>query len=284
MKYIKRHIPTTTDHNRRPGHALEAEYITIHNNANPDSTALNERGWLVNDSNKRTASWHIAVDKNNAVEAIPLDEVAWHAGDREGNMTSIGIEICEKDGRAAEKNAIELVARLLIERGWSIDRVRSHKSWSGKNCPRKILPRWNEFIREIEATVVNLATVQKPDSDLTHEYPNKAARRGDISKTVLIIQKRLRSKGYHIKADSMFGPNTERAVKTFQRNHGLAIDGLVGPNTWGKLFAINKKYTVKKGDTLWGISKKYNMNVEQIKEINSLDSDLIHVGDQLIVK
>ena len=36
-------------------------------------------------------------------------------------------------------------------------------------------------------------------------------------------------------ADSEFGPNTETAVKNFQKFYGLTIDGVAGPKTWAKL-------------------------------------------------
>jgi len=43
-------------------------------------------------------------------------------------------------------------------------------------------------------------------------------------------------------------------------------------------------YVVKAGDTLWGISQKYNMTVEELKKLNNLKSDIIHVGQKLKVK
>ncbi|MGK5633046.1 peptidoglycan-binding domain-containing protein [Streptomyces sp. URMC 123] len=33
----------------------------------------------------------------------------------------------------------------------------------------------------------------------------------------------------------MFGDLTERAVKRAQKQHGLVVDGKVGPHTWGAL-------------------------------------------------
>ena len=140
MNYIVDHIPKNTK-SRRPGYALKAEYITIHSTGNPKSTAINERGWLTNPSNAdQHTGWHICVDDKEAIEAIPLNEVAWHAGDGAngpGNRQSIGIEICESGDRAKTlENAAKLVAKMLHERGWGVDRLRRHHDWNGKICPR----------------------------------------------------------------------------------------------------------------------------------------------------
>src|SRR3954453_16449761 len=35
--------------------------------------------------------------------------------------------------------------------------------------------------------------------------------------------------------DAIFGANTEAAVKSFQQGAGLAVDGIVGPETWAAL-------------------------------------------------
>ena len=46
----------------------------------------------------------------------------------------------------------------------------------------------------------------------------------------------------------------------------------------------NTTYTVKSGDTLWGISVKNNVSVSAIKSWNNLKSDIITPGQKLIVK
>lgn len=134
MEYKINHIPKS---NIRPTTKIAPTSITIHSTANPKSTAINERNWLVNPSNDRVASWHIVVDQKEAVEAIPLNEIAYHAGNREGNNTSIGIEICESGDRAKTlDNTIKLAAQMLHERNWGTDKLKRHYDWSGKNCPR----------------------------------------------------------------------------------------------------------------------------------------------------
>lgn len=139
--YIIDHIPRGTACNRRPAIAMDATTLTIHNTGNPSSTAKNERAWLTNLKNIRTASFHIVLDEHEAIECLPLNENAWHSGDgngsKSGNRTSIGIEICESgDYSKTLDNAAELLASMLKGRGWGVDRLRRHYDWSGKVCPR----------------------------------------------------------------------------------------------------------------------------------------------------
>ena len=42
-------------------------------------------------------------------------------------------------------------------------------------------------------------------------------------------------------------------------------------------------YTVKKGDSLYAIAKKYNTTVDEIKSYNNLKSNLINIGDRVII-
>lgn len=56
---------------------------------------------------------------------------------------------------------------------------------------------------------------------------------------VLKLQQRLLELGYSEvgAADGVFGKMTDTAVRRFQQNNGLEVDGYVGPKTWGKLFS-----------------------------------------------
>lgn len=54
---------------------------------------------------------------------------------------------------------------------------------------------------------------------------------------VTYLQQRLNVYGAKLTVDGDFGAATDKAVRTFQSQHGLTVDGVVGPNTWTKLDA-----------------------------------------------
>lgn len=61
----------------------------------------------------------------------------------------------------------------------------------------------------------------------------KQGMQGNITK---LIQAMLKCKGYNLAVDGIFGGGTNAAVKQFQSNNGLSVDGIVGKNTFRKLF------------------------------------------------
>lgn len=62
-------------------------------------------------------------------------------------------------------------------------------------------------------------------------------KRGSRGELVALVQLMLHEKGYSCgSADGIFGTNTEKAVEKYQRAKGLSVDGIVGNNTYAKLF------------------------------------------------
>ena len=45
----------------------------------------------------------------------------------------------------------------------------------------------------------------------------------------------------------------------------------------------NNIYIVEKGDSLWSIAKNNNLSVDELKRLNNLDSNLLSIGQQLII-
>ena len=138
-------------------YTMSPEYITVHNTAN-DASAMSEISYML--GNDRECSFHLAVDDTRAVQGIDLNRNTWHAGDGgngTGNRKSISIEICySKSGGdrfiKAEQNGAQLVAYLLKQYGWGIERVKKHQDWSGKYCPHRTLDMgWDRFLNMVKS-------------------------------------------------------------------------------------------------------------------------------------
>ena len=124
---------------------------TVHNtgNASKGAGARNHHQYLhnVENSGERYVGYHFVVDDRHIIQCLPLDEATYHCGEK-GNYNSISIEICENvdmDYKKAEENAVALIKELL--RLYNISDIKSHRDWSGKNCPHIILPYWDDFVK-----------------------------------------------------------------------------------------------------------------------------------------
>lgn len=143
----------------RPGTALKPKFITIHNTANADlkADAASHAAYIKGaDAQRRMVSWHYTVDSEGIFKHLPLSEQGYHAGTREGNQRSIGIEICMNNSavqKDADERAALLAALLLKELNLPIKSVVTHQSWSGKKCPQLLLKEgaWENFIQTVQA-------------------------------------------------------------------------------------------------------------------------------------
>ena len=153
------------------------EYICVHDTAGaaPTHTALQfAQGQVQKNNNAQNTewiSWHFTVGTDGIYQSLPLDEVGYHAGDgsREygtiwysstynkadciggGNRNSIGIESCINHGtdyNDTMRSLAKLVAELILQYNLSIDRIKQHWHFSGKDCPGVIrhCNRWDEFL------------------------------------------------------------------------------------------------------------------------------------------
>lgn len=148
IPYIIDSIPES---NKRPGQHRKIKYIVVHNTANETSNAKGERDFLTNVVNTSDTSWHLVVDDQEIIEAIPLNEIAYHAGSSIGNEYGIGIELCESGNyEQTEENAVKLIAYLMKYYKIPLSRVTTHQHFSGKDCPRLLLGRWDEFLKKVE--------------------------------------------------------------------------------------------------------------------------------------
>lgn len=170
IKIVQNLIPISHTASR-PQYQMSAEYITIHNTADSGVDVYRMSEYVTTQTGYK--SWHFTVGSKEIHQHLPIIESGWHSGDGQngtGNRKSIGIEICEVDG--AEELAIKFVAELLKALNMSIDKVVPHKHWSGKNCPRLILPHWNGFIEDIRKEMNKVVLTVEEAKKLLKENAN----------------------------------------------------------------------------------------------------------------
>lgn len=88
------------------------------------------------------------------------------------------------------------------------------------------------------------------------ETAKPVIQQGSRGSAVRTAQYALRSKGYSIAADGIFGRGTNSAVTAFQRSRGLQRDGVVGTNTWAALLPTLSEGS--RGEAVKGLQRELN--------------------------
>jgi peptidoglycan hydrolase-like protein with peptidoglycan-binding domain len=73
---------------------------------------------------------------------------------------------------------------------------------------------------------------ENPSSVVDKEVERRLLRIGVRGDDVEELQKKLNTAGYNIAVDGIFGNETLKALKAFQKQQGLTVDGIVGDNTY----------------------------------------------------
>ncbi|WP_240517012.1 peptidoglycan recognition protein family protein, partial [Bacillus pseudomycoides] len=168
---IRQKLVNSSKYGIKCPYAMTPEFITVHNTYN-DASAENEISYMIGNNN--SVSFHVAVDDKEAVQGIPFDRNAWHAGDGNGNgnRKSIGVEICYSLSGGdryykAEDTAAIIIAQLMEQFNIPISNIRTHKSWSGKHCPHRMLDegRLDHFIEKVNNAFNNGGNTGNTDVD-----------------------------------------------------------------------------------------------------------------------
>ena len=78
----------------------------------------------------------------------------------------------------------------------------------------------------------------KPVLEEPKEKKRSTLRRGSRGEEVKELQQILAKDGSTLEIDGIFGVGTQSAVRSFQKRHGLVVDGIVGPKTWAELLKV----------------------------------------------
>jgi hypothetical protein len=101
-------------------------------------------------------------------------------------------------------------------------------------------------------------------------FGRRTLRRGMVGWDVSVLQfLLLRSSSSAGRIDGGFGPRTRAATLRFQRRHGLAADGIVGPRTRGALVAASPE-AVRRGLNRW--SRRYRISPGLVRSLAWVES------------
>jgi peptidoglycan hydrolase-like protein with peptidoglycan-binding domain len=92
--------------------------------------------------------------------------------------------------------------------------------------------------KSVKKTKVDLNGVAAAIAKLGEQVARRPLRRGSRNSAVKVVQERLASKGYRCGfPDGIWGRQTDKAFRQFQRDNGLVCDAICGPLSWAKLIS-----------------------------------------------
>ena len=275
---VKQDIIPRGRHARKYRRPMTPRYITIHSTQNYSRSADAWRHSLALKNGKLRARkrpggnrigylvWHFTVDQYRAVQHLPTNEQGEHADFHgPGNKYSIGIEMCENRGNsrsATIERTAKLAAYLMHKHNIPLRKVVPHYHWPRrglsqphKNCPHYLLDnghpgaKWQWFLAKVNK---HYKTITTPTVRPPSQYGNYVASNAQPSAPVRTTQAAAAPRPPVAK------PKPRPAPKPVVRYH-----------------------TVKRGDTLYALARKYKTSVAALKAKNGLRSDIIGIGKRL---
>ena len=128
-------------------------------------------------------------------------------------------------------NQSQHYAGVAFDTGQTLSATRRRALWNSANSsgvwsyvePISLTPTWVHFDKRFGTPACS-----------SGGFPT--VKRGSISNYVLVAQDDLNTLGYRTGGlDGIFGAQTENAVRAYQSQVGLSVDGIVGCNTWRAL-------------------------------------------------
>lgn len=159
------------------------------------------------------------------------------------NTTAVGIEnegtyITASPTTALWSSLVNQVAYICQKYAIPASQIFGHRDYNNTECPGDRLYSMLPQLRDQVATLLG-----QPNPPDPLEWP--LVKIGQSGERVRTVQYLLRQFGRtEVAADGIFGSITDTAVRAFQSSRGLAVDGMVGSETWPVLVV-----TVRSGNT-----------------------------------
>ena len=227
------------------------DMIVLHHAAAQNCTIYNIHQWhLANGWSG--CGYHYLIRKDGRIfKGRPDDTIGSHA--KGCNSTSLGI--CfegdfekEMPIQAQIDAGIELVKHL--KEKYNIQKVKGHGQLMQTSCPGKLFPM-EQFLGEKENLILSFQRAVVADGIKLKQYGCDGKYGAETAKAMkqCVVKKRLFYKYknatqlvqrlLNVKQDGLCGSVTTKAIKEFQKNKKLIVDGAVGEQTWKALLGID---------------------------------------------
>lgn len=108
--------------------------------------------------------------------------------------------------------------------------------------PRRVIASVLAALLLTAGSIVSLSVVGAPSAQADSCYTwKRTLDRGDRGSDVARLQIRIAGwvdSTFRVVPDGVFGPNTEKALRKFQRGYGLPVTGRAGSATYRKIYAL----------------------------------------------
>lgn len=226
----------------RYGHGSKIVGVTLHHWGGDGQKHANVVSWLRGYTGNSNSSAHYVASDGLVTQLVPDDKAAWHAGNNQGNGTTIGIE-CRPEMSAGDwATLVELCQDLEKEHG-SLKYYR-HKDWKNTACPGRYSSRIGELVKAINGSSSTKPAKPKPKPAKPYPLPaghyyytesrDKRVHSGYWNEDRPAIREIQRAVKTHV--DGGYGRKTKACVEREQKKLGIKVDGAAGPDTWGALF------------------------------------------------
>ena len=234
----------------KTGRIIAPKGIMLHSTATPGVMAAQfARSWNTATPSGKEICVHAFVDDKETVQILPWNYRGWHCGGS-GNNTLISFEMCEPKNWKTDKvyfkkcyaNAVELAVFLCDTFDFKPSKIISHHEGNIKGIASAHVDPdhwWKYFGKTMDDFRADVAKKLNGGSvDVNVEMPVEELSQGSKGEMVKQLQKRLNFlrgrlplKFAKLDEDGSFGPKTLEAVKEFQKQRKLSVDGIVGKKT-----------------------------------------------------
>ncbi|NJK69335.1 MAG: alpha/beta fold hydrolase [Microcoleus sp. SU_5_3] len=131
------------------------------------------------------------------------------------------------DGLYGSQSA-QIARQFQQEKGLGVDGIVGPDTWAATFDTTKV---------DATNNVTNSPSSGSPSLDRLLKYEPGVPLKYD--EQVKQWQQRMSDRGWNIDVDGLYGPQSAQIARQFQQEKGLAVDGIVGPDTWAATFDTN---------------------------------------------